>query len=534
MVACLLVTPAMATGNLTYLGKTSDVFTIHGVGRLVSDPRDAFFVPYHGNPVISGPNLYAPNPVKTDGIWNVYFGGWLAQDQHNDDIYLATTRDDTLTSGFSSVRTVIGHGVYQHVNDPSTVKHGDHWVMAMTTAAAAGDDQCSVLASADGVNWPQFTDHSHEAAFTGANVTHCGRPSLIWNAGYAHGSGRWEMYFDGTVNGGPQQQHLAVSTEAVPTHFTYVAPVGLFVDADIRLLGGQYIAAYRRLDGPAHWRINYAISLDSTHFADHGELLAPDPLAANGYDHCGVTNPGWAIDGRGLITALMYGGTSSCGYNTHKIGVALPQTAATLFTGDVVHMHRQAVNAAVQRIDTNRYTTVDRIMVADKPGAAPRIDQAVASTRGDAWSITRRGFTSLPRRSTTASSSAGSVFAASNAVDGNPATVWSSSGGPANHTEWITVDLGITQPVRRVVLTPRENGWGFPIDFTIQTSDDGTGFTSVPFQQHTGYPNPGSTDVALVFAAPIEARFVRVLATRLGTDPYGNPYAQLAEISAQK
>lgn len=368
----------------THVGKGSDAFFARNVGRRISDPREAFFVPFKGNPVITGQNLYAPSPVKANGKWNVYFGGWLGQTTY-DAIYMATTTDDTLTSGLSPTREVIGHGVYQHVNDPSVVKRDDGWFMAMTTKPMDTVDQCSIVVSSDGVNWPQLSDRSHEVSFTGASVASCARPTLNWNANYGNGAGRWEMYFDGSVNGGPHGQHLAVSTEAVPKNFTYVAPVGPFVDADIRLVNGQYIAAYRRIGGPNDWRINYATSKDGVHFAEHGELLAPDPLAA--YDDCGVTNPGWAVNEQGHITALMYGGTDSCSYNTHKLGVALPQSAVTLHTGGTGHGHRQAVSATEQRIDTHEMPTVDRIQVTDRPGTAPRIDQPVSGSRGDIWSV---------------------------------------------------------------------------------------------------------------------------------------------------
>ncbi|MEU2718716.1 discoidin domain-containing protein [Streptomyces sp. NPDC007205] len=536
VVACLLAMPAMATGGLTYLGKTSDVFTVHDVGRLVNDPRNAFFVPYHGNPVVSAPNLYSPNPVKADGVWNIYFGGWRTKGQGNDEIYLATTRDDALSSGFTGVKTVIGHGVYVHVNDPSAIKRHFGWVMAMTTARSGkGDDRCSVLSSRDGVRWPRLTDYSHEVIFRDARVTKCARPSLIWNAEYGKGAGRWELYFDGTVNGGPPyQQHLAVSNEAIPRHFTHVQRVGSFVEGDIRRLNGRYIAAYRRTDAPKPWHLHYATSRDGVRFTDAGELLAPDPLAAGGYDRCGVNTPGWAINEKGRITALMYAGTANCHFTDHKLGVALPQAAAILFTGGIVHVHRQATNATVQRIDTHRYKRVSRLQVIDRPHAAPRIDQAITGTRGDAWSAGARTYTPLPRKGATASSFASLAFVASNTIDGSSTTAWSSTGGPANRIEWIRVDLGTAQPIRRVVLTPRKKGWGFPVDFTIQTSQEGTTFTNVRFQQHTGFINPGNTRVSLAFTAPAKARFIRVLATKLGTDPYGNRYFQLAEVSPQK
>jgi hypothetical protein len=379
-------TAGSAGPGLQYAGKASDAFAVNNVGRPVVDPRNAHFIQHAANPVISGANLYGANPVKADGKWNVYFGGWLTQTTY-DEIYMATTPDDTLAGGYSDTKTIIGHGVYAHVNDPSAVKREFGWVMAMTTATSvAADDHCSILSSSDGVNWPQLTDRSHEANFIGASVPKCARPSLIWNASYSNGAGRWEMYFDASVNGGAHGQHLAVSSETVPKNFTYVARVGDFVDADIRLLNGQYIAAYRPTwVGDPVWRIHSATSTDGVHFTDHGSMLGTSDLQP--FDDCGVTNPGWAINEKGLITSLMYGGTASCSYNAHKLGVAVPQSAAILHSGSAGHTHRLALAAGVQRIDTHEYTSVDRIQIIDQPGAAPRIDQQIAGNRGDTWSI---------------------------------------------------------------------------------------------------------------------------------------------------
>ncbi|MEU0375038.1 hypothetical protein ABZ070_33600 [Streptomyces sp. NPDC006283] len=379
-------TTSSAGTSVQYAGKTSGAFNVNNVGRRVADPRNTLFIHHAANPVISGSNLYGANPVKADGRWNVYFGGWLSQTTY-DEIHLATSLDDTLASGYSDIKTIIGHGVYAHVNDPSAVKREFGWVMAMTTATSvAADDHCSILTSPDGVNWPQLNDRSHEVNFIGASVPRCARPSLIWNANHKNGTGRWEMYFDASVNGGPHGQHLAVSSESVPKNFTYVARVGDFVDADIRLLNGQYIAAYRPtwVSDPV-WRIHSATSTDGVRFADHGAMLGTHALQP--FDDCGVTNPGWAINEKGLITSLMYGGTASCNYNAHKLGVAVPQAAATLYSGSVALVHRLALTATAQHIDTHEYTAVDRIQITDRPGASPRIDQPIAGTRGDAWSI---------------------------------------------------------------------------------------------------------------------------------------------------
>jgi len=46
----------------------------------------------------------------------------------------------------------------------------------------------------------------------------------------------------------------------------------------------------------------------------------------------------------------------------------------------------------------------------------------------------------------------------------------------------------------------------------------------------TGFANPGGQPVARVFGAPATARYLRLRATRLGVDDFGNHYLQLAEI----
>ncbi|HYD85565.1 MAG TPA: discoidin domain-containing protein, partial [Opitutus sp.] len=55
-------------------------------------------------------------------------------------------------------------------------------------------------------------------------------------------------------------------------------------------------------------------------------------------------------------------------------------------------------------------------------------------------------------------------------------------------------------------------GFYFPIDFIIQTSPDGTTWTTRVTQ--TGYPQPGNSVQAFPFAT-VTARYVRVTATNL-------------------
>ena len=122
---------------------------------------------------------------------------------------------------------------------------------------------------------------------------------------------------------------------------------------------------------------------------------------------------------------------------------------------------------------------------------------------------------------------------------------WSSNNMlTANHTEWITVDLGAPAMFDRVVLYPRVNtsgtgtcpdtipddalaGAGFPSDFTIESSTDNATWTNLV--SRSSFPAPYI--VAQRFdVTPTVGRYVRITGTRL--NPVGGEYRmQLAEIA---
>jgi hypothetical protein len=101
-----------------------------------------------------------------------------------------------------------------------------------------------------------------------------------------------------------------------------------------------------------------------------------------------------------------------------------------------------------------------------------------------------------------------------------------------NHTEWVQLDLGSARSLDRVDLYPRGDGAnageGFPVDFTIQASADGTTWTTVSTQ--TGYPKPAGGAVQTFPFATTTARYIKVTGTNLSTDPLGHYHMQFAEI----
>jgi hypothetical protein len=107
----------------------------------------------------------------------------------------------------------------------------------------------------------------------------------------------------------------------------------------------------------------------------------------------------------------------------------------------------------------------------------------------------------------TASSLENASFPASNAVDGNTGTRWSSA---FSDPQWLQVDLGASASITQVVLQ-----WeaAYATAFQIQTSPDGTNWTSI-FSTTTG---TGGTQTLNVTGT---GRYVRMYGTARAT-PYG-------------
>jgi glucosylceramidase len=114
----------------------------------------------------------------------------------------------------------------------------------------------------------------------------------------------------------------------------------------------------------------------------------------------------------------------------------------------------------------------------------------------------------LPRTGWTVSASASSPDdPVDNAIDGNPATRWSSGQGQ-QPGDWVQVDLGSRQTFDRIVLDTTGSPGDGVVRYEVQASDDGTTW-SAPVA--TG---PGST-VTTIQVPTTTGRFIRV--TDLGS-----------------
>ncbi len=111
---------------------------------------------------------------------------------------------------------------------------------------------------------------------------------------------------------------------------------------------------------------------------------------------------------------------------------------------------------------------------------------------------------------------------------------WSSDNDALNfvdHKEWIQLDIADVMPLSRVVLAPRNDagneGLHFPVDFTIQLSEDGESWTTVA--DIADYAAPTAPKEFTFPETP--ARYVRVTGLQLRQNPDDLRYRmQLAEI----
>ncbi|MFE7845292.1 discoidin domain-containing protein [Microbacterium sp. NPDC057407] len=142
---------------------------------------------------------------------------------------------------------------------------------------------------------------------------------------------------------------------------------------------------------------------------------------------------------------------------------------------------------------------------------------------------------------TATSSVENSDWGLSRVVDGNLRSVsgsrgWTSASNlTVSHTEALTIDLGSTQSITDVVLSPRTDpsdlGQGFPVDFTIATSTDGSTWTTQVTVTGAAVP---SRPQQYAFERA-SARYVRIEGTQLRPNPNDmNQYRMvLAEVSVR-
>jgi fibronectin type 3 domain-containing protein len=148
---------------------------------------------------------------------------------------------------------------------------------------------------------------------------------------------------------------------------------------------------------------------------------------------------------------------------------------------------------------TNGTAYYYKVTASNSAGTSPSSNEATATpTSGSGALLLSQG------QPATASSVQDAGYPASNAVDGNPSTRWSSA---FSDPQWLEADLGATHTISKVVLY-----WeaAYAKAFQIQTSNDGTNWTTI-YSTTTG---TGGTQTLSVTGS---GRYVRMYGTQRAT-----------------
>jgi hypothetical protein len=114
------------------------------------------------------------------------------------------------------------------------------------------------------------------------------------------------------------------------------------------------------------------------------------------------------------------------------------------------------------------------------------------------------------------------------AADNDATTVYSSFAHPRKE---YTAALSIKsdKSVKRVSVTPRTGGLGFPSAFLFQYSDDAVIWKNIEGAAYSNYSPNGDGPVTFTFDKAIKSTYIRLVATELGEDEFGAYVLQIAE-----
>ena len=134
--------------------------------------------------------------------------------------------------------------------------------------------------------------------------------------------------------------------------------------------------------------------------------------------------------------------------------------------------------------------------------------------------------------STTASSQVLPFFSKENAVDGNPSTAWSTLLSFFKKDEFITLDLGEIKRISWFSMQAASSLFGtdyFPVDFTIEVSNDNTTWQEISTEQGYAPPMQFTQSDSWDFQS-LEYRYIRVYITKTKNVLFFFKIAQIAEI----
>jgi hypothetical protein len=239
---------------------------------------------------------------------------------------------------------------------------------------------------------------------------------------------------------------------------------------------------------------NTGARLDIETCAGSAQQLWTMPSGGGGGNTVTVTSPGNQSSTAGTAASLQIPASDSAS------GQTLSYSAAGLPAGLSINSSSGLISGTPTTAGTSSVT----VTAKDTTGAS--------GSASFSWTVTAGGGTCgttnlALNKTATASSLENAGFPASNAVDGNLGTRWSSA---FSDPQWLEVDLGSTQSICQVTLN-WETAYGKA--FQIQTSPDGSTWTSI-YSTTTG---TGGTQTLSVTGS---GRYIRMYGTARGTQ-YG-------------
>jgi len=425
-----------------------------------------------GTRVFFGYDIYSTTIVKEGSIWKQWFAGWMTSaDLPWDRIYYSVSSDSGVTWSTPILAFTINN---VQVNDPSvlrlwdTVNLRNYYLMYYTYYPSGLGDPTNYIAASTSLD--------------GINWTHKG--VLIGADNGIDSDGAWSpsAYADDSLG------------SSVSLYFHNNHPDGRIYRITLR---------------------NNGLTFDKT---TTKSVTAPGGLRAN--PDISRSNDGkwWMFYNGSSLTSTNQGNFNTC----------------KMYSDDGVNWLESGLNP-IQEYNTMTTCTPHVLWTSDN---TYQLWYGYGTPTFMDFSVFMQNYTceSEPVLNVAASSEALSVMNAAKVIDTDPATFWSSAGhvGSANYTEWIYMNLGAIRDISQVVIAPRVvagSAMCFPVDFKLQSSTDAVNWIDISGQSYTNY-SCDTLSQKFVFNNNIATKYIRLYATKLSADSYGNYYCQIAEVSA--
>ena len=261
-----------------------------------------------------------------------------------------------------------------------------------------------------------------------------------------------------------------------------------------------------------------AVVLTATLVVSNGTASATLSWTAPGDD--GTVGQATAYDIRSSTTSL-----SASNFVSATVVTAPTPAAAGTPQSVVVTGLKEATtySFAMRTVDDTQtwssLSNVATVTVPDmtKPGAPSALSVGVPDVLGKAIAITQ----------VTASSVLSPSWDSSNLIDGDPTSSWASTGTDASSAESLVLDLGTSQSIEQIKLTPDAKYLDlFPRGFTLDVSVDKNSWKTIASEQAFKV----TTADVLTWGFPAEsARYVRIAIDDTGSS-FGKHYVILADV----